>query len=65
MSAVQAPGSDRGYAPDAQSGSDASDAIREGKQKAREAMVAAGMSRSNAGTPGAYGQNSQAMQLRK
>jgi SWI/SNF-related matrix-associated actin-dependent regulator of chromatin subfamily B protein 1 len=59
MAAVQPPGSDRGYAPDAQSGSDASDAIREGKQKAREAMVAAGMSRSNAGTPGAYGQNSQ------
>ena len=59
MAAVQAPGSDRGYAPDAQSGSDTSDAIREGKQKAREAMVAAGMSRSNAGTPGAYGQNSQ------
>jgi len=59
MAAVQPLGSDRGYAPDAQSGSDTSDAIREGKQKAREAMVAAGMSRSNAGTPGAYGQNNQ------
>lgn len=57
MGAVQNPAGDVAYAPDAQLGPDNSDAIREGKQKAREAMVAAGMSRSNAGTPNMYAQN--------
>lgn len=56
MGAVQGFGNDGNYAPDAQSGTDSSDAIREGKQKAREAMAAAGMSRSNAGTPSPYAQ---------
>lgn len=59
MPQMHAPNNDRAYAPDAQSGLDASDAIREGKQKAREAMIAAGMGRANAPTPGAYPQNTQ------
>lgn len=59
MAAVQSHSNDGSYAPDAQPGPDSSDAIREGKQRAREAMIAAGMSRSNDGTPSAYGQSSQ------
>jgi hypothetical protein len=59
MPQMHAPNNDRAYAPDAQPGLDASDAIREGKQKAREAMIAAGMGRVNAATPGAYPQNAQ------
>lgn len=59
MPSMHAAGNDHSYAPDAHPGTDTSDAIREGKQKAREAMIAAGMSRSNAGTPGAYAQNNQ------
>jgi SWI/SNF-related matrix-associated actin-dependent regulator of chromatin subfamily B protein 1 len=56
---IHASANNQAYAPDAQPGPDNSDAIREGKQKAREAMIAAGMARSSAGTPSAYSQNTQ------
>jgi SWI/SNF-related matrix-associated actin-dependent regulator of chromatin subfamily B protein 1 len=59
MAPMHSPANNQPYAPDAQPGPDNSDAIREGKQKAREAMIAAGMARSSAGTPSAYAQNSQ------
>lgn len=59
MGGLQTPSNDGGYALDAQPAKDASDEIREGKQKAREAMVAAGMGRASTGTPDTQAQNYQ------
>lgn len=55
--AVQPPGADDGHAMSAQAGNDSADAIREGKQRARETMAAAGVG-SRTGTPSGQSQSS-------